>query len=206
MLIFIHSSSDHRSGIRSEFVGKDHVNVGADILLDVLCQRAGLRIFSMEESEFPIALTNTDNNCFGTFSGQYAFAFVLSTYIGFRPLRRFHPCPACRHLFHSMADAMAEIPRRAIVDLEHPRKLVSRHPLARLANQIDRKEPFRKGKMCVMENRPSSNRKIVGMSHNQTGHASGSTRLSGSGISGTNAVTPAKELLKAIRHFLASSR
>ena len=42
-------------------VSNDYIHVCADIVTNVLRQCAGLRIFSMKESQFPVALSNADH-------------------------------------------------------------------------------------------------------------------------------------------------
>src|ERR1035438_621073 len=53
------SSFVHGEGIRGEFVCNDHVNIFAHVLANVLRDRTGLSILSMEESKIAIALSNT---------------------------------------------------------------------------------------------------------------------------------------------------
>ena len=64
-------------------------------------------------------------------------------------------------VLHRVPDAMAEIPCRAVVDSQHPLKLIRRHPLARLANQERRKEPLNQRQVRVMEHRVCRDRELV---------------------------------------------
>lgn len=50
--------------ICGEIVGHDHLNIIADVSLNVLLEGSSFRIFSVKESQFPIALTYTDDNFF----------------------------------------------------------------------------------------------------------------------------------------------
>ena len=52
----------HRVGIAGKFIGHDHINVRAHVIADVLRQRAGLRILSMEVAEIATTLPDADHD------------------------------------------------------------------------------------------------------------------------------------------------
>src|ERR1700690_235926 len=56
------SSPVKREGVRGKLIGHNHVHICVYVVFDVRGQRARLRILSMEESEFPAALANTDDD------------------------------------------------------------------------------------------------------------------------------------------------
>jgi len=78
---FVEASFDHGGRIARQFV--DYFYIGADILFDVLCQRAGLRIFRLENLQIATALPNADNDFFLILAVPNTFASLLSAYVGF---------------------------------------------------------------------------------------------------------------------------
>src|ERR1700680_991204 len=66
VLLCGHPRSAYRGRIARELIGYDHVNIGRDVFLDVLRQRTGLRIISVEETQWTAALTDTDDNFLGS--------------------------------------------------------------------------------------------------------------------------------------------
>src|SRR5271157_129181 len=126
-----------------KFISHDHVNILRDILADVLRQRPRLHVLSVEEAQFAATLPNADDHLFLRLgmAGFVLMATLPSTDGGFVYLNR----SAERLRFsglHRVSDSVAEIPCGAVVDAQHPLKLVCRHPFARLANQKRSKEPF----------------------------------------------------------------
>jgi len=146
--------------IGHEIIAHDHVNVGRDVLADVLRQRPRLCVLSVEEPERPTPLTDADHYLFRVLPGPDALADLLSANVGF-----VHFAGAIQlwftRLFDRVTDAMTQVPRRAIVNLEHPVKLVRRHALLRLADQIHSKEPFREGEMGIVKHGACRHRELV---------------------------------------------
>lgn len=160
MLRCWHGSLAEGGRIRHKVIRHDHVNVGRDVLSNVLRQCAALGVLSVEETEIAAALTNADHYFFRILASPHAFADLLSAYVCFVYFAdTVHLWFA--YLLYSMAYAMTEIPCRPVVNFQHPMKLVGAHPLLRLADQIDSKEPFRERQVCVMEYRSSRYRELV---------------------------------------------
>lgn len=55
---------NHCFWIGGHFVRDHHVNIGADVFLNIFCQCSRLNIASVKEPEFSTALSNTDDNLF----------------------------------------------------------------------------------------------------------------------------------------------
>lgn len=142
------------------FIRHDHVHVLRDVLLNVLRQCAALGVLSVEESQIAIALTDSNDNFFCSLASVDALADLLSTDVGF-----IHFANAVHlwlaDLLNSMTNAMAEIPRRAIVNFQHSVKLMRGHAFFRLANQVHGEEPLRERQMSVMEHCASRYRELV---------------------------------------------
>lgn len=160
MLLRGHRGFSHRGRVGHEIIGHDYVNVSRDVVADVLRQRSALGIFSMKESKFSPALADSDYNFLRLLAVVHTLADFLSTHIGLVNL-------ACAfqfwfvQLLHGMTDAMAEIPCRPVVDLEHPMQLVSTHTLLRLADQVGCKEPFGERQMCIVKDRASGHGELI---------------------------------------------
>src|SRR4029077_7266015 len=151
-----HSSFLQRVGISRELIGNEHVNISANILFDVACQCAGLCILSMEEAETATTLPNTYNNFFLILAIPHAFAMLLSADIGFVYFDGASHLFEWRGIGHCVPDSVEEIPSCAVINAEHPLKLVRTHTLAGLAKQIYGKKPFCEREMCIVEDRASS--------------------------------------------------
>src|SRR5262249_33048124 len=119
VLLCVNARPLHYPRVRGEFIRHNHVNVCADILADILCQRARLRISSVEETQFAATLTDTEHYFFVVAASLYALSFALPANVGFIHF------DGARHvrsadLLDSMADAMTQIPCGAVIDSEHP--------------------------------------------------------------------------------------
>lgn len=78
MLCCWHRSLAESSRISNEIIRHNHVNIGGDILADVLRQSAALRIFRVEESQIATTFSNTDDNLFRIFASPHTLADSLS--------------------------------------------------------------------------------------------------------------------------------
>ncbi len=145
-------------------VGNDHVNIGAHVFTDVLRERAGLRILSMEESEITITLSDSDYDCFvrGGFPASGVALFPAD--VGF-----VHFDGTVKHgliyFFHGRTDAVAEIPRGLIrafmLTPDRALQLHSTHALPRFAEQQRCKEPLLERQVGVIENRAGGHGELV---------------------------------------------
>ena len=139
----------------------DHVHIVADIVFDVLRQCATLGILRMEETQIAAALPDSDDNFLGFCASVDTPSDFLSADIGFIHLNRAIQFLKRRNLGHRVPDSVAEIPCRAVVDAQHPFKLIGTHTLARLAKQVGCKEPFRERQVRVMEDRASRDGELI---------------------------------------------
>ena len=148
--------------IRAVFVGNDHINIFRDVLFDISLQSAALSIFGVEEAEIAATLPDADDNLLVAVSeSSFTPSPLASANKGFVNLDSTTQFLNGWDGLHCVPDAMAEIPCGAIVDSQHPFKLIRRHPLARLADQERSKEPFNQGQMRVMEHRVCRHRELV---------------------------------------------
>jgi len=152
---------DHRFRISRKLISDHYIDIGTDVTPNVLCQRPALGVLGMEESQVAATLPNADHNFLVVMWPVPASASVLmSADIG---LVHFHGATQLWlvSLLYRVANAMEKIPSRAIVNLEHPVKLMSRHSLFRLAKQVRCKEPFSQRQVRVMEDRACGHRELV---------------------------------------------
>lgn len=140
-------------------IGHEQVNIFTNIFLNVLRQSTRLHILSMEEAKIATALSNTYDDFLFTATTTLATA-PSTAHIG---LVHLHDSPERLGVdgLHGISNAMAQIPCRAIVDAQHPLKLICGHTLARLADQERREEPLNQRQMCVMKHRVSRNGELV---------------------------------------------
>ena len=147
--------------VGNELIRHNHVNIFAHIFLDVFRQGAGLRILSMKKAEIAAALPDADNYFFRFLASVDAPTDLFAAYIGFIYFDCAIQLLKGNIFGHSMTDAVTEIPCRAVVNSEHPLKLVSRHSLAGLAEQIDGQKPLSKWQVRIVENRASRNGELI---------------------------------------------
>jgi hypothetical protein len=157
---FGHRGFPESGRIGGEIISNDDINITRNVLADVLGQRAGLRIFGVEESQIAAALTDADYDFFCLLAVVNTLADLLSAYVGFVYFANAVHLRLC-NLFDSMTDAMAEIPCRAVVDFQHPMKLMGTHAFLRLADEVDREEPFRQGQVRVVKHRASGDGELM---------------------------------------------
>lgn len=165
VLLYADTRFRHCSWIGAPFVGHNQVYVFSDVLFDVLRQRSRLHILSLEETEFAPALFDPDNRNLITLAVGDAPRTATMTLLatadkGFVHLQR----PIHHRLLrrrHRRTDAMAEIPRRLVADSESSLDLVGTHPLAGLAEQIDRREPLDERQVGIVKDRVGCDGKLI---------------------------------------------
>lgn len=145
-------------------VGNDYVHISADVLSDVLLQRAGFRIFNMEEPNISAALPDADNyflrslGSFGTpaqhFSANVGFVHLDST---------FQHWTLC--LFHGCSNPVAEIPRRFVRTFvqspDRALELQGAHTFLGLTEQENGEKPLLQGQMRIVEDRASGDAELI---------------------------------------------
>jgi len=141
-------------------IGKEHVNVIADILADVLFKRSRAHVLSMKESQITATLTDADDDFLVVVFRCVSLTRILSANVGFihfdfstqfRPVRFDHRGP----------DAMAEIPRGFVADSKHALNLIRRDSLARFAHDERDVEPDSERQMGIVKHCSGSYRKLV---------------------------------------------
>src|SRR5438876_971174 len=142
VLLAVQSSFVNRPRINAKFVSHHHVNVTADIFLDVLRQRPDLHVLSVEEAKIAATLLDANDYFFGSLASVDAPAALLSAHIGFVYFDGAIQLRKGLYSSHRMADSVTEIPCSTVVDSQHTFKLICRHPFERLAHQISSEEPF----------------------------------------------------------------
>lgn len=114
----------------------------------------------MEESERSFALTDSDDYFLGSFASINSLSDFLSADVRF-----IYFADAIQlwfaELFNRVPDTVKEIPCCSVVDLEHPMKLMGRHPFFRLAKQVHSKEPFSERQMSIVKDSPSGHGELV---------------------------------------------
>jgi len=127
------------------FVRHEHINVGADVLLNVPRQRAALGISGMEKAQITAALPNTDHNFLMALSPLPVAPLFLAADIGFVHLNSTVK-QGLFNLFHGATYAMAEIPRGLVgtfvVAPQGALKLHGAHALLGFTYQHSSHEPL----------------------------------------------------------------
>ena len=146
--------------IGREIIGHNHIYIFGNVLADIFCESALLRVCGMEESKVAISLTDSDNNLLLSLGDFLASSENFATNIGFVHFNR-----SVEHLFihfhHCSADAMAEIPRRLIADSKSALNLASAHPFLRFTEKQRREKPFRQRQVRVIEDGPCHDAELI---------------------------------------------
>jgi len=137
------------------------VHIFADILADVLFERAALGVFGMKETQIAAALTNADHNFFPLVQRILALPPIFPADVGF-----VHLYLAVEHrlltLDHCRTDAMAEIPCRLVAsESKRSLNLAGRHALLRFTEKQCCDEPFRQRQVRVIEDRSCRHGKLI---------------------------------------------
>ena len=144
-------------GVQS--IGDDHIDIGGDIVPNVLRQSARFRILGVEKSEIPVALTNSNHNFF-SLAALEAGASLAPSHIGF-----VHFDGAIEHgticFLHGGTDAMAEVPRCLIADSQGSLDLIRGHSLTRLAEQQCGEKPLLERQVRIIEDRAGSHGELI---------------------------------------------
>lgn len=147
--------------VPKRIIGEQNVHVFADVLADVLFERAGLRVFGVKESQIAAALTDADDD----------FLVVVFCSASLPPIFATNKCfvhfdfaveHGLIHFHHRVTDAVAEIPRRFVAtESKRPLNLTGRHSLLRLAQKFGCQEPLRKWKMRIVEYGSDRHAKLI---------------------------------------------
>ena len=158
VLATVDASVNHGLRISAPLVSHNHINIGTDVFFDVLRERARRNIGCMEESQIAASLTDSDYDLF-VFPGPLITSLPPAN-VGLvhfnRPREHRTLC-----LGHSLADAMAQVPRGLVAPADHALDLVGRHSFAGFTDEIRHKEPFRQRQMGVVKDRSRRDRELV---------------------------------------------
>jgi len=160
----VDASFNHGRWIASQFVSDHDLHVGADIFLDVLGQRARLRICRMKKPQIAAALPDADYDFFLILAVPDSLASLFSAYIGF-----VHFDSTVEHrlvyLLHRVPDAVTEIPcglvGTFVLAPDRAPDLISGHSFAGFAEQQRDREPFGQFQVGVMKDGASGNGELV---------------------------------------------
>jgi len=157
MLALMDASFDHGLRVGGELIRHNHLDIGANIFLDVLRQRAGRYIRSVEESQIAAALPQADD-----------YGFTLAPHLGSALSANkcfVHLHGAGKHrlvnLRHRRSDSVAQIPRRLVASTDDSLNLICGHALPRLTKQIRSNKPFCKFKVGILKHGTGDHRKLV---------------------------------------------
>jgi hypothetical protein len=154
----------NRAVIGGQFVGDNYLDIGTDVLFDVLCQRSLACILSMKEAHVSTALPDSDYHFFVGSGLAASGVTLLSAYVGF-----VHFDSTFEHsalgFGHGCADTMTEIPRgfvgAFVLAPNRSPDLVSRDSFAGFTKQQGHHEPFSERQVRVMEDRTYSDGELV---------------------------------------------
>src|SRR5690242_3472637 len=153
-------SLSHGRIVRGCIVCKNHVYIFRDILADILCECAALRIAGMKEAQVAVALAYTDYHFLVVHSRYTALALVPAADVG-----HIHFHFSVQHRFiglrHGVTDAMAEIPCRLVAHSDRALNLAGRHALLRLAKKMRSEKPLGKRQMRIVEYGAGSDSELI---------------------------------------------
>lgn len=145
--------------VEHRFVGHDHINILADVLLHDFTDRLRRSLFDVDKLQFAIALDDSDYDFFVVPSGLAAFSYAPCSDIGFINFDR-----AIQHLVnfgHGEADSVTEIPCGFVADSKSALDLIRAHALLCFTEQQGSEKPLLQGQMAIVEYRARRNAKLI---------------------------------------------
>lgn len=144
-----------------QLVSENDVRILADILAHELFERTACDVFRMEQSQFAIALTDTENGALLGSTSALGESLTASAYIRF-----IHLNFAVQHGLvargHCSADSVAEVPCGFVAsESKGALNLAGRHALFGFADQQCGDEPFRQRQVRVVEDRARSHGELI---------------------------------------------
>jgi len=147
----LNTSGNHSLGVSWKFISHHYLNIGADVLFDVLRQRSRLHIASMKKTELSASLSQTDYDLFIVVGPVPSSSSMLSS----ADPSFIHLDSTVQHralcFFHGSTNAMAEIPCGFITDAQGPFHLVRRETLSGFNKQQYGSEPNSKRQVGIVE-------------------------------------------------------
>jgi len=145
-------------------IGDENVNVSTDVVADILSKGAGFRILSVEESQFTISLTDSNNNFLCCFGCGRASSEHPSAHVGF-----VHFNGTVKHgllyFFHGRTDAVAEIPcgfvGTFVLAPNCALELERAHSLLSFTEKQDSHKPDGQWQVRIIEDRARSYRELI---------------------------------------------
>lgn len=160
-LVILSASLSHGGDVGHMVVRENHVHVLADILAAVFRERAGLRIVSMEESQVAVPLSDAHNYLFSIETMNATLVSAFAANVGNVDFY-FSVQHRLIGLRHCVPDAMTEIPCGLVgADSKRALNLAGGHSFLGFTEEERCCEPFFKGQVGIIENRASSNRKLI---------------------------------------------
>ena len=146
-----------RERVDGGFVGDDNADIFADILIDDCANGLGLGVARMDESQFTVALSDSDNHIF--LVARHTLT-RLAANVGFVYFDR-----AVEHrlsLLHRGANSVAQIPCRLVgADAERALNLASGHSFLRFTEKHRSGKPLLKRQVGIIEHRASGHRELI---------------------------------------------
>ncbi len=150
-----------RASISLPIIRVQDVYIFADVLADILFERAALGVLGMEEAEIAAALSDADYNFLPLVQGIFPLPPILAAYVCFVHLdfsREHWPLA----FDHCGPDAMTEVPRCLVAaEAERTLNLASRHALLRFAEKQSGEKPFVKGQVGIVEDRAGGDGELI---------------------------------------------
>jgi len=146
--------------ISAEFISNNHINVGTDVLPNVLRKRSRFDIFGTEETKIAATLPDADYDLLVVQFGCASLAAILAAYVCLIHFNRSIEHGAIR-FHHRSTNPMAEIPCRLVADSQRPFHLISGHSLPRFHKKEHRKKPRFKWQVRIVENCLSRDAELV---------------------------------------------
>ena len=154
------SGLHHCQRIAPEFIGHDYVHILTDVLSDELCQRSGMDVSGMEETEIAATLTDANYDLFLILAELDTLTCLLSADVGFVHLDGTSQ-QGLVYFSHGGTNAVAEVPRRFIAHSQSALHLVCREAFSGLYEQQDGHKPLAQGQVRVIEDGSSGDGKLI---------------------------------------------
>ncbi len=140
----------HGCIVRGCIIGENDFHILRDILADILRERSAFGVSGMEEAEIAVALADAYHYFFVIHASDTAFTLVPSAHVS-----NVHLDLAIEHRFfglrHSVADAMAEIPRRLVAHSDRALNLAGRHSFLCFTEKMCGEKPLSECEVRIVE-------------------------------------------------------
>lgn len=153
------SQMPRSAAILPQVVRHQHVYIIADVLADVLFERAAFYVRCMKETKLTLPLADA-NYHFLVDRSASALPVSTTANVGFVHLDcSIEHWLACFH--HRRAYPVAQIPRCLVADSKRSLNLTSAHALLGFTEQVGRRKPLFEGQVGVVENRSGGHGELI---------------------------------------------